>query len=90
MVAEKTIQRKKLIKPSTKENLRRYWYNFKSNKLSLLGLFIVIGSIVLAIFAPIVAPYPEHAGAFVDYNNASMPPNSQNLFGTDIYGRDIL
>lgn len=90
MVAEKTIQRKKLIKPSTKENLRRYWYNFKSNKLSLLGLFIVIGSIVLAIFAPIVAPYPGHAGAFVDYNNASMPPNSQNLFGTDIYGRDIL
>lgn len=90
MIVNKTIQKKTLIKPSTKENLRRYWYNFKRNKLSLLGLFIVLTSIFLAIFAPIVAPYPEHAGAFVDYNNASMPPNSQNLFGTDIYGRDIL
>lgn len=90
MIAEKNIQKKTLIKPSTKENLRRYWYNFKRNKLSLLGLFIVFVSIFLAIFAPVVAPYPEHAGAFVDYNNASMPPSSQNLFGTDIYGRDIL
>lgn len=90
MIAEKNIQKKTLIKPSTKENLRRYWYNFKRNKLSLLGLFIVLVSIFLAIFAPVVAPYPEHAGAFVDYNNASMPPSSQNLFGTDIYGRDIL
>ncbi|MGD9567101.1 MAG: ABC transporter permease [Sedimentibacter sp.] len=90
MVTENIRQKKTFIKPSTKENFRRYWYNFKRNKLSLLGLFIVLISIILSIFAPIVAPYPEHAEAFVDYGNASMPPNSKNLLGTDIYGRDIL
>lgn len=90
MVKEQKIPKKTFIKQSTKENLRRYWYNFTRNRLSILGLCIVLLSIFLAIFAPVVAPYPEHAGAFVDYNNASMPPNSNNIFGTDIYGRDIL
>jgi peptide/nickel transport system permease protein len=37
-----------------------------------------------------VAPYPEHAGAFVDFENASQPPSLQHPFGTDVVGRDIL
>jgi len=78
------------LKPSTRENLKRYWYNFKRNKLSILGLIIVVISVFLAVFAPIIAPYPKHAEAFVDYNNASQPPNGDNWFGTDINGRDIL
>ncbi len=85
-----SVKKKTIIKKSTKENLRRYWYNFTRNKLSIVGLIIVILSICFALFAPYIAPYPEHAGAYVDFNNASMPPNSANLFGTDINGRDIL
>ena len=49
-------------------------------------LFIVI----VAIFAPYLAPYPKHAGAFVDYENASLPPSWAHPFGTDPIGRDIL
>jgi len=49
-------------------------------------LFIVI----VAIFAPYLAPYPKHAGAFVDYDNASKPPSLAYPFGTDAIGRDIL
>lgn len=81
--------RKSFIKASTKENLRIYWYKFSRNKLSILGLTIVVLSILIAILAPVIAPYPQHVGAFVDYNNASMQPGSTYLFGTDIFGRDI-
>ncbi|HYE81082.1 MAG TPA: ABC transporter permease [Clostridia bacterium] len=78
------------LKESTKENLRIYWYKFGCNKLSIVGLTIVIISILLAVFAPVIAPYPQHVKEFADYNNASVAPNASYLFGTDIFGRDIL
>lgn len=87
---ESVINKKKsIIKESTKENLKLYWYKFSRNKLSVLGLILVIVSILLAVFAFWITPYPEHAGAFVDYENASQAPSSANWFGTDIFGRDI-
>lgn len=83
------IKKKTLLRVSTKENLKLYWYKFSRNKLSVLGLILVIVSIFLAVFASWITPYPEHAGAFVDYENASQAPSSSNWFGTDIFGRDI-
>jgi peptide/nickel transport system permease protein len=74
----------------SRENLRRYWYKFSRNKLSVVGLSIVLLVLFLAIFAPWVTPYPQHAGAFVDYQNASSPPSIRNWLGTDVFGRDIL
>lgn len=82
-------EKKGLLAPSTKENLKIYWYNFSRNKLSIVGLIVVIATIVLAIFAPYITPYPNHVEEFVDYENASLPPSSTYLFGTDVFGRDI-
>jgi peptide/nickel transport system permease protein len=46
--------------------------------------------ILLAIFAPYVTPYPDHATMpFTDFGNASRPPSWEHLFGTDQIGRDI-
>jgi peptide/nickel transport system permease protein len=72
-----------------KDKLRKNWYKFSRNKLSIIGLVIVFLILILAIFAPIISPYPHHVGAFVDYQNASTPPSLKYFFGTDIYGRDI-
>jgi len=69
--------------------LRKNWYKFSQNRLSIVGLMIVAGITIIAIFAPWVAPYPEHAGAFVDFENAGQPPSLQNFCGTDVMGRDI-
>ncbi len=85
----KKIYNSTILKSSTKENLKLYWYKFSRNKLSVLGMILVIISVFLAVMAPYVTPYPEHAGPFVDYNNASQPPSSSYWFGTDIFGRDI-
>jgi len=72
------------------ENLRRNWYKFSRNRMSILGLFTVLLVTFLAVFAPLVAPYPKHASAFVDFANASRPPSLEYPFGTDVIGRDIL
>jgi peptide/nickel transport system permease protein len=72
------------------ENLGRNWYKFSRNPMSIVGLFTVSLVVFLAVFAPLVAPYPEHASAFVDFANASVPPCRSYPFGTDIVGRDIM
>ena len=77
------------LSPSTKENLKIYWYKFRRNKLSLVGLIIVLICIFCAIFAEFITPFPEHVKEFVDYANASLAPNSTYWFGTDVFGRDI-
>ena len=72
------------------ENIRRNWYKFSRNTLSMVGFGTIATVILLAIFAPLVAPYPEHAGPFTDFANAGLPPNPTYPFGTDMIGRDIL
>ena len=70
-------------------NLEKNWYKFSRNTLSVVGLVIVVGIIISAIFAPWITPYPEHAGPFVDFDNTGQPPSLQHLCGTDNMGRDI-
>lgn len=72
------------------ENLHRAWYKFSRNSLSVVGLAIVFSISLIAVFAPSVAPYPQHASAFADFVNAGKPPSPAHLFGTDMIGRDVL
>ncbi len=72
------------------ENLGRNWYKFSRNPMSIVGLFTVSLVVFLAVFAPLVAPYPKHAGKFVDFANASLSPCWRYPFGTDVIGRDIM
>lgn len=72
------------------EGFKRGLFKFSRNPLSVIGLMIVLAVAVLASFAPYIAPYPEHAGKFVNFDEASQPPSLRHLFGTDAVGRDIL
>ena len=72
------------------DKIKRAWYKFRKNPLSIIGAAIILIVVFLAVFAPFVAPYPEHAGSFVNFSEASQPPNLRYLCGTDVFGRDIL
>ena len=71
------------------EKVRRLWYKFSMNKLSVVGLLIVVSVIIISLCRQWIAPYPEHAGAFVDFSNVSKPPSLEHLMGTDTLGRDV-
>lgn len=55
--------------------------------LTLIGLIVVILIIVLAIFAPWIAPKDPLQ---VNIGQKLLPPSSEHWFGTDEVGRDIL
>jgi peptide/nickel transport system permease protein len=58
--------------------------------MSVIGLIIVVTITIAAVFAPYIAPYPEHAGTFTDFANAFQQPSLEHPLGTDDVGRDIL
>jgi len=66
------------------------WYKFSRSKASVVGAVLVLLVIGLALLAPFVSPYPKQAGPYVDFDNASQPPSTAHLLGTDNMGRDIL
>jgi len=71
-------------------NYGKYWYKFRNNKLSLLGLGLIILFIALAALAPWISPYPSSAGLYVNFANSLKPPSLAHPFGTDELGRDVL
>lgn len=75
---------------SFREKYGRYWYKFRKNKLSLVGLAAILGIVFVAIFAPWLAPDPSSAGLYVNFAGAGQGPSWAHLFGTDEIGRDIL
>lgn len=66
--------------------LRSSWRFLRRNPLTLLGVIIVIFWIIIALIAPIIAPYSPTAQIFKVRNS---PPSASHLFGTDELGRDI-
>ena len=69
--------------------MKRTFSILTGSPLSALGVFLVGAVVLSAIFADFVVPFPEHRGAVVDFANFNQPPSWQNLFGTDLVGRDL-
>lgn len=62
------------------------WNGFKKSKVAVVGAFIVIFFILLAIFGPIIAPEGINEQELTDRLH---PPSAEYWFGTDDLGRDI-
>jgi peptide/nickel transport system permease protein len=77
--------------PRTRAGFQGVWtseviYLLRQNPITLLGLTIIGLVTLMAIFAPLIAPYDPLA---TDPANALAPPSRQHLMGTDEFGEDI-
>lgn len=69
--------------------LRRGIYRFSRNRLSVIGLTMVIILLIIAITAPLWVPYPGDVTGDVNMASRLKPPSAEHLFGTDDAGRDV-
>ncbi len=66
-------------------NLRDFWRAFRRNKLGLLGGFLVLTAIIVAVCAPLLTPYAP-TDVIRDANGRGMtfaPPSVHGPLGTD-------
>ena len=82
-IAKKNAKRKK---PRQSTPGYEAWKRFKRNKTALVGLVVACLMILIAIFAPLIAPYDYQTQ---DYAAMLQGPSAQHLFGTDALGRDL-
>ena len=60
----------------------------RTNRLAFIGFLIIVATVLIALFAPLIAPYDPTA---MDTANRFAPPGSPgHILGTDEFGRDVL
>jgi glutathione transport system permease protein len=65
-----------------------FWRKFRKQHVAMGALVFVLLLVLLALFAPAIAPYdPEN---FFDYDKLNTPPSWAHWMGVDPMGRDIL
>ncbi len=70
-------------------DLRRGLFRFARNRLSLLGLWIVVAMLAVAVPGSTWVPFPGDTLGDVHMDNRLQPPNATHWFGTDDAGRDV-
>lgn len=86
--AMEKIQKKNARRKKPRNSTPAYesWKRFKRNPTAVVGLVVIILLAILAVVAPLVAPYDYQTQ---DYASMMLKPSAQHLFGTDQFGRDI-
>lgn len=65
-----------------KKNVRK----FIRNKLSMIGMIIMLVILLMCVFAPVFTSYrPDQP----DFSARTVPPGKDHIFGTDKLGRDV-
>lgn len=89
----RTLDYKALAAESLADHRKTRWYGvrlFLKQGAAVLSLVILTLSILAAVFAPWVAPYPEQGRGAVNLEERLQAPSRTHVLGTDAYGRDVL
>ena len=79
------------LRPSVARSpLIDFWRTFRKNRTALVGLVMLIVIVLVAIFAPLLAPYDPRSYSGIETSDIYNPPSAQHWFGTDDAGKDVL
>lgn len=82
-----TKQGDKVIYDEVRQPPPSLWKKFRSRKLGMLGLSVVIFVVLIAILAPWIMPYDPYEQRMTERMQL---PSAEHWLGTDLYGRDML
>lgn len=87
LMAETTVNKPAAKPPSpTIENLKTIFKKLRKNKAAMVGGYLIIFFVIVAIFGPL---FTTGSPSAIDPTNRMAPPSADNWFGTDHQGRDI-
>ena len=66
------------------------WHVLSRDPLAIASIAIIVIFLLVAIFAPLLAPYPEQGAGKSSPDTLFLPPSREHPFGTDDLGRDVL
>lgn len=67
-----------------------FWPIFLRNRMAVLGAVMLLVVVVMAVFAPWLAPFDPDAAVRVTIDSIYAPPNATHWLGTDDAGKDVL
>src|SRR3972149_8637114 len=75
--------------PRARGEIQLFWRTFSRNQLACVGGVVVAVLVLMAVFAPVLAPYDPYR-IQPDVKKILQPPSRVHLLGTDQIGRDVL
>ncbi|MCQ3936747.1 MAG: hypothetical protein DPW18_06830 [Chloroflexi bacterium] len=69
--------------------LTGFWRVFKKNRGGIIGLGMLLLIVLVAVFAPLIAPYDQSSAAGTTISDIYQPPSAAHWFGTDDAGQDV-
>lgn len=81
----KVVEKELVTDSPLKKQIRKLF----RNKLTVIGLILVLLALIGGIFAPWLAPYPESISGQINFADMHQAPSTTYFFGTDEIGRDV-
>jgi oligopeptide/dipeptide ABC transporter ATP-binding protein len=72
-----------------KDRWLNFWRVFGKSRIGIVGLVMLGIIILMAVFAPAIAPYDSSSTESVTIDDIYNPPNGTHWFGTDDAGQDV-
>ncbi len=66
------------------------WAIIRRDPMAMAALSVITFFVFIAIFAPVVAPYPDQGAGRTSASTVLLPPSPAHWMGTDHLGRDVL
>ena len=68
---------------------RRTWRSFLRHRMGVIGAVMLLVAVVVAVFAPFIAPYDPYAQVRVTILDIFQAPSPAHILGTDDRGKDV-
>jgi oligopeptide/dipeptide ABC transporter ATP-binding protein len=67
-----------------------FWRTFRKNRIGMVGMAMLVGIMIVAVFAPSLAPYNPESSEGITSSDVYNPPSTEHWLGTDDAGKDVL
>jgi peptide/nickel transport system permease protein len=73
--------------PAPETSMRRFISDFTENRIAVCALIVLLGIVLIAIFAPLISPQNPYDLAEIDILDGRLPPGSESMTGMTFWLR---